>query len=160
MGERRRPGRDGLQPAVREHGVDRAAQLRRAELSKDPSAPTARRLAAGVAGLHGGRAGAVPAAAIDPELGVERRVRRAHLDRPERGRPPGTVPVDRRPNTTYAFQFAGLAALTRGLVVVDLRAVVGGLLLVQCAKAWFIDRMGLLFRMMAERDPRYASWEY
>jgi hypothetical protein len=53
-----------------------------------------------------------------------------------------------------------LAALTRGLVVVDLRAVVGGLLLVQCAKAWFIDRMGLLFRMMAERDPRYASWEY
>ncbi len=64
------------------------------------------------------------------------------------------------PNTTYAFQFAGLAALTRGLVVFDLRAVVGGLLLVQCAKAWFIDRMGLLFRTMAERDPRYASWEY
>ncbi len=64
------------------------------------------------------------------------------------------------PNTTYAFQFAGLAALVRGLVVFDLRSVVGGLLLVQCAKAWFIDRMVLLFRTMADRDPRYASWEY
>ena len=38
--------------------------------------------------------------------------------------------------------------------------IVGGLLLVQCAKAWFIDRMVLLFRAMADRDPRYASWEY
>jgi hypothetical protein len=64
------------------------------------------------------------------------------------------------PNTTYAFQFAGLALLARGLVVFDPRSVVGGLLLVQCAKAWFIDRMVLLFRTMAERDPRYASWEY
>ena len=42
----------------------------------------------------------------------------------------------------------------------DLRSVVGGLLLVQCAKVWFIDRMVLPFRTMAERDPRYASWEY
>jgi hypothetical protein len=64
------------------------------------------------------------------------------------------------PNTTYAFQFAGLAVLARGLVVFDLKSVVGGLLLVQCAKAWFIDRMVLLFRTMAARDPRYASWEY
>jgi hypothetical protein len=64
------------------------------------------------------------------------------------------------PDTTYAFQFAGLALLVRGLVVFDLRSVVGGLLLVQCAKAWFLDRMVLLFRTMVERDPRYASWEY
>lgn len=64
------------------------------------------------------------------------------------------------PNTTYAFQFAGLAALARGLAVFDVRSVVAGLLLVQCAKAWFIDRMVLLFRTMAERDPEYASWEY
>ncbi|SDY36775.1 hypothetical protein SAMN05660209_02719 [Geodermatophilus africanus] len=64
------------------------------------------------------------------------------------------------PNTTYAFQFAGLAAMARGLAVFDLRSVLGGLLLVQCAKAWFLDRMVLLFRTMAERDPQYASWEY
>ncbi len=64
------------------------------------------------------------------------------------------------PNTTYAFQFAGLAVLARGLVVFDPRSVVGGLLLVQCAKAWFLDRMVLLFRTVAERDPRYASWDY
>jgi hypothetical protein len=64
------------------------------------------------------------------------------------------------PNTTYAFQFAGLALMARGLVVFDLRSVLGGLLLVQCAKAWFIDRMVLLFRTMAERDPQYAAWEY
>ena len=29
LGQRRRPGRDDLQPALRQHGVDRAAQLRR-----------------------------------------------------------------------------------------------------------------------------------
>ncbi|MGR6966155.1 hypothetical protein ACU610_16980 [Geodermatophilus sp. URMC 61] len=27
-------------------------------------------------------------------------------------------------------------------------------------KPWFIDRMVLLSGTMAERDPRYPSWEY
>jgi hypothetical protein len=30
----------------------------------------------------------------------------------------------------------------------------------QTAKAWFLDRMVLLFEDMKARDPDYASWEY
>jgi uncharacterized membrane protein len=39
-------------------------------------------------------------------------------------------------------------------------AVVAGLVIVQCAKAWFIDRMVLLFEYMKTRNPQYAAWEY
>ncbi|MGY1661467.1 DUF6653 family protein [Geodermatophilus sp. SYSU D00705] len=61
---------------------------------------------------------------------------------------------------TYAFQVAGLAQLTYGLVVLDPLATVAGLLLVQCAKAWFADRMVLLFEDVKARRPEYAAWEY
>ncbi len=63
-------------------------------------------------------------------------------------------------NATYAFQLAGMAALTYGLVVLDPIITVTALLLVQCAKVWFIDRMVLLFADVAPRDPEYASWDY
>jgi hypothetical protein len=61
---------------------------------------------------------------------------------------------------TYAIQVAGLAVLVYGLVALDLLAVVSGLLIMQTAKAWFLDRMVLLFEDMKARDPDYASWEY
>ena len=32
-------------------------------------------------------------------------------------------------------------------------------MIVQCAKAWFIDRMVLLYEDMKTRDPAYAGWE-
>jgi uncharacterized membrane protein len=54
----------------------------------------------------------------------------------------------------------GMAVLAWGLVELDLLAVVSGLVIVQCAKAWFIDRMVLLFEDMKTRNPEYASWEY
>jgi len=50
--------------------------------------------------------------------------------------------------------------LAYGLVRLDLISVVAGLLLVQCAKAWFIDRMVLLFEDMKTRRSEYAGWEY
>jgi hypothetical protein len=63
-------------------------------------------------------------------------------------------------HVTYAFQVAGLAQLAYGLVELDVVATVAGLLLLQCAKAWFLDRMVLLFEDVKARHPEYAAWEY
>jgi hypothetical protein len=63
-------------------------------------------------------------------------------------------------NATYAIQGVGLAVLAYGLVRLDLLAVVSGLVILQTAKAWFIDRMVLLFEDMKARNPEYAAWEY
>jgi hypothetical protein len=60
---------------------------------------------------------------------------------------------------TYAIQVVGMAILVYGLVELDLLAVVSGLLITQTAKAWFIDRMVLLYEDMKARDPSYAGWE-
>jgi uncharacterized protein DUF6653 len=37
---------------------------------------------------------------------------------------------------------------------------VSGTLITQTAKAWFLDRMVLLFEDMKARRPEYAEWEY
>ena len=63
-------------------------------------------------------------------------------------------------NATYAIQVAGLAVMVYGLVELDLLAVVSGLLITQTAKAWFLDRMVLLFEHMKAGNPTYAAWEY
>jgi len=63
-------------------------------------------------------------------------------------------------NATYLFQLVGMVILAWGLVELDLLAVVAGIVIVQCAKAWFIDRMVLLFEDMKTRNPEYAAWEY
>jgi hypothetical protein len=63
-------------------------------------------------------------------------------------------------NVTYLFQVVGIALLAYGLIGFDVGAVVAGLVIVQCAKAWFIDRMVLLFEDMKTRNSEYASWEY
>ena len=47
-------------------------------------------------------------------------------------------------NATYMFQLVGTMVLAHGLIQLDLLAVVSGIVIVQCAKAWFIDRMVLL----------------
>ncbi|WUJ72268.1 hypothetical protein OG809_03165 [Kribbella soli] len=64
------------------------------------------------------------------------------------------------PNVTYTFQLVGMAFWTYGLVVLDhvgLVAVVAGLVIVQCAKAWCLDCMVLLFEQLKSQ---YAGWEY
>jgi hypothetical protein len=62
-------------------------------------------------------------------------------------------------SATYAIQAVGLAIMVYGLVELDLLAVVSGLVITQTAKAWFIDRMVLLYEDMKARDPAYAGWE-
>jgi hypothetical protein len=62
-------------------------------------------------------------------------------------------------NATYAIQVVGMAIFVYGLVELDLLAVVSGILIAQTAKAWFIDRMVLLFEDMKTRHPEYAEWE-
>jgi uncharacterized membrane protein len=53
-----------------------------------------------------------------------------------------------------------MVALAYGLVELELVAVAAGLVIVQCAKAWFIDRMVLLFEDMKTRNSEYAGWDY
>jgi hypothetical protein len=38
-------------------------------------------------------------------------------------------------------------------------AMVAGLVLTQTAKAWYLDRMVLLYEDMKARNPGYAAWE-
>ena len=63
-------------------------------------------------------------------------------------------------NVTYAIQAVGTAALAYGLVRFDLIATLTGLVILQTAKAWYIDRQVLLYEDMKQRKPEYASWEY
>jgi hypothetical protein len=63
------------------------------------------------------------------------------------------------PNVTGAFQAVGLAVLVYGLVELDLLAVVTGMLITQVAKAWFLDRMVLLYEDTKTRSPEFAEWE-
>jgi hypothetical protein len=79
-------------------------------------------------------------------------------DRDEVGLP-AQFRVSEVPNVTTACQVAGLAVMAYGLVRLDLLAVVAGVVLAQTAKAWFLDRMVLLFEDMKARDPSYAAWE-
>jgi hypothetical protein len=46
-----------------------------------------------------------------------------------------------------------------GLVELDLLSVVAGLVIAQSAKAWYLDRMVLLYEDMKARNPGYAAWE-
>ena len=66
----------------------------------------------------------------------------------------------RVPSVAVAFQVAGLAVLVYGLVTLDLLGVVTGLVIGQLAKAWYIDRMVLLYEDVKPRRPEYAAWEY
>jgi hypothetical protein len=63
------------------------------------------------------------------------------------------------PAMTTAIQLAGVALLAYGLVQLDVLAAVAGLVIAQTAKAWYLDRMVLLYEDMKARDPGYAAWE-
>lgn len=76
---------------------------------------------------------------------------------------PAQFGASRVPAVTYAVQTAGLALAAYGLVelgALGLVAVVAGLVILQCAKAWYLDRTVLLFDDMKIRNPEYARWEY
>jgi hypothetical protein len=61
---------------------------------------------------------------------------------------------------TYVFQAAGAALLAFGLVRLDVTDTVAGILILQVAKAWYLDRQVLLFEEMKARHSPYAAWEY
>ena len=64
------------------------------------------------------------------------------------------------PNVASAYQAIGLAPLAYGLSKLKLGPTVGGILIVQGGKLWYLDRMVLLFDEMKTRDAEYARWEY
>jgi hypothetical protein len=66
----------------------------------------------------------------------------------------------RVPNVANALSGLGVVLAAYGLVVLDPVATVGGLVLTQTAKAWYIDRMVLLFDDAKTRNGEYASWEF
>jgi hypothetical protein len=68
--------------------------------------------------------------------------------------------TSRVPALTAVGQLVALAVLVVGLVRLDLLLTVSGLLLCQCAKAWYLDRAVLLFEDEKTRDPAVAAWEY
>jgi hypothetical protein len=73
---------------------------------------------------------------------------------------PAQFLTSRVPAVTNAIQVPGLAVLAYGLVQLDLLAVLSGLVIAQTAKAWYIDRMVLLYEDMKTRNPEYAAWEH
>jgi uncharacterized membrane protein len=64
------------------------------------------------------------------------------------------------PNVTYAIQIAGFALLAYGLVRLDVVDTIAGVVIIQAAKAWYLDRQVLLFEDMKGRHPQYARWDY
>jgi hypothetical protein len=113
-----------------------------------------------VAGLHGGQPGAVPGAPVDPQLDLQAVFgERVWADR-NRVALPAQFRTSKVPTVAQGIQVVGMAVLVYGLVELDLLAVVTGTVLTQTAKAWYLDRMVLLFEHMKALRPEYAAWEY
>jgi hypothetical protein len=72
---------------------------------------------------------------------------------------PGQFVTSKVPAVTTAIQVAGVALLAYGLVELGLLPVLAGLVIAQTAKAWYLDRMVLLYEDMKARNPEYAAWE-
>jgi hypothetical protein len=64
------------------------------------------------------------------------------------------------PNIAQASQLVGLVALAVGLVTDDVAATVGGVVIMQLGKCWYLDRMVLLFDAVKAHDSEAAAWEY
>ncbi len=58
------------------------------------------------------------------------------------------------------YSTIGMGLLAYGLVDLNVLATVTGILIVHGGKAWYIDRMTLLFADMKSRNSEYASWDY
>ena len=63
------------------------------------------------------------------------------------------------PAVAQLVQVVGLVPLAYGLIDLDAIAALTGMVIVQAAKLWYIDRMVLLFDEL-KSDPRYAAWDY
>ena len=75
-----------------------------------------------------------------------------------------TLPEEFRSKTTArvanSYSGIGLALLAYGLFELNVLAAVSGILITHGGKAWYLDRMVLLFADMKDRDPKYAVWDF
>jgi hypothetical protein len=58
------------------------------------------------------------------------------------------------------YSTIGMGFLAFGLFDLNILATVTGLLITHGGKAWYLDRVTLLFAEMKDRSPEYASWDY
>jgi hypothetical protein len=59
-----------------------------------------------------------------------------------------------------AYSTIGMGFLAYGLIDLSILATVAGLLITHGGKAWYLDRISLLYAEMNSRSPDYASWDY
>ena len=59
-----------------------------------------------------------------------------------------------------AYSTIGMGFLAYGLVDLGLLATIAGLLITHGGKAWYLDRISLLYAEMKGRSREYASWDY
>jgi hypothetical protein len=64
------------------------------------------------------------------------------------------------PTVAQVIQTLAAIQLVYGLVVFDAVATVSGVVFMQAAKCWYLDRMVLLFEAVKQSDPEVAAWEY
>ena len=58
------------------------------------------------------------------------------------------------------YSTIGMGLLAFGLIELNLLAVLTGILITHGGKAWYMDRVALLFADMKDRKPEYAAWDY
>jgi hypothetical protein len=103
---------------------------------------------------------AVRRAGVDSQLGLAQRlgeriwVDRDKVELPEQFRSRAASLV------ANAYSTIGMGLLALGLIDLNLLAVITGILITHGGKAWYLDRVQLLFAQMKDRKPEYASWDY
>ncbi len=58
------------------------------------------------------------------------------------------------------YSTVGMGILAFGLVDLNLLTTVAGILIIHGGKAWYMDRMALLFTEMKGRSDEYAAWDF
>ena len=58
------------------------------------------------------------------------------------------------------YSLIGMALLAYGLVDLNLLATVTGILITHGGKAWYLDRISLLYAEMKTHNAEYAAWDY
>jgi len=64
------------------------------------------------------------------------------------------------PLVANAYSAIGVGILAFGLVDLNLLATVTGILIAHGGKAWYMDRISLLFAEMKGRSDEYAAWDF
>ena len=67
--------------------------------------------------------------------------------------------ADARRSRSGVLVLRGEAGAGKSALLDHAAGLADGLVITQVAKAWFIDRMVLLYEDMRARDPEYAGWE-